>query len=75
MRLTHKAAAVAASLAVLAGGTGVAYAASCPGMGNTGTTTSTTGTTTTGTATSTTSSTTNAPRLARHHNFRHAGRL
>ena len=81
MRLNHKAAAVVASLAVMAGGTGVAYAASCPGMGGTGTgtnPTSTTGTTTTGTTTTgttTSSSTTNAPRLAHRHALRHAGRL
>lgn len=78
MRLNHKAAAVAASLAVMAGGTGVAYAATCPGMGGTGTAPSTTGTTTTSgsstTGTTTSSATTNGPRLPRRHTIRHAGR-
>jgi hypothetical protein len=77
MGLNHKAAAVVASLAVMAGGTGVAYAATCPGMDGTGTAPGTTGTTTTSgssTTGTTSSSTTNAPRLARRHAIRHAGR-
>jgi hypothetical protein len=78
MRINHKAAAIVASLAVMAGGTGVAYAATCPGMDGSGAPASTTGTTTTSgsstTGTTTSSSTTNAPRLAHHRAVRHAGR-
>jgi len=57
MRLGRKAFAVAATVSVMAGGSGAAYAASCPGMSSAGSTTST-GTTTSTTGTTGTISTT-----------------
>ena len=75
MRLGKSAAVAAVSLVAMAGGGGVAYAATCPGMGSTSTTGSTTtATTTTPTTTATTTSTSDARRHDRRHEVRHLTR-
>ena len=75
MKLSRSAATIAASAVMLAGGGGVAYAATCPGMSGSTGTTGTTGTTTTTGTTSTTSAATNSVRLgSRRQAFRHSTR-